>query len=48
MNELEFGLELKDTTLKNPYIKNGVFLRHKYFGKIKKGSIIGFVPGIYS
>ena len=47
MNDLESGLEIKQTTLKNPYVENGVFLRHRYFGKVKKGSIVAFVPGIY-
>ena len=48
MNELEFGLEIKQTTLKDPFVENGVFLRHKFFNKVKQGSLIAFVPGIYT
>ena len=47
INELNFSLEIKESTLENPDIKNGVFLRTKNYEKIKKGTLIGFVPGKY-
>ena len=47
MNDLEFGLEIKDSNIKHPLVKNGVFLWLKNYGKLSPGKIIGFYPGYY-
>lgn len=47
LNELGFGLEVKASTNPHHKIKNGVFLRIKGDQKIRAGSLVGFVPGIY-
>ena len=47
INELEFSLEVKESKLENPDIENGVFIRTKNYKTIKKGTLIGFVPGVY-
>jgi hypothetical protein len=47
MNDLGFGLELKQTTLRHQDAHTGVFLRIKDTGPLLAGSLIGFVPGVY-
>lgn len=45
--DLGFGLEIKQTSLKNPEIHEGVYLRVKDGGSLPIGSLIGFVPGYF-
>lgn len=33
--------------IEHPMVNNGVFLRLKEYGILPKGSLIGFVPGLY-
>ena len=47
VNELDFGLELKPSTVKHQNVKQGVFLRVKTEQPIRAGTLVGFVPGSY-
>lgn len=45
--DLGWTLQVKESTVEHPQVRNGVFLRLKHYGKISRGTIIGFVPGMY-
>ena len=47
MNDLEFGLELKKSSIPNPRLTSSVFLRLKGTKPLPAGSLVGFVPGVY-